>query len=80
LAAKLAVAMGSFMSELFIVLGLFVALAWAIARAVLMLVRPAAQCDVPAAHADPITTYVDENYGSHFADDPITGSHGLRRR
>ena len=68
------------MIEIFIVLSLFVALAWAIVRAVLMIVRPDAQDDLPAGQIDPISTYVDENYGSHFVDDPISVNQSMRRR
>jgi len=67
------------MSEFFIVLGLFVALAWTIIRTVLMFLRVDVQEDAPTAHADPISTYVDENYGSHFVDDPVTANRDLRR-
>ena len=68
------------MAEIFIVLSLFVALAWAIVRSVLMFVRSDARADIPAAHADPISTYVEENYGSHFVDDPVSVNRSLRRR
>ena len=68
------------MTEILIVLSLFVALAWAIVRAVLMFLRPEVRTDIPAAHIDPISTYVDENYGSHFVDDPISINHSMRKR
>jgi Na+-transporting methylmalonyl-CoA/oxaloacetate decarboxylase gamma subunit len=68
------------MTEVFIVLSLFVALAWAIVRAVLMFVHIDAVDETPSQHADPISTYVDENYGSHFVDDPISINHSMRRR
>ncbi len=68
------------MIEVFIVVGLFVALAWAIVHAVLIFVRVDAPDELPAAHIDPISTYVDENYGSHFVDDPVSVNHSLHRR
>ena len=68
------------MTEILIVLSLFAALVWAIVRAVLMLVRIDVPDDVPAQHGDPISTYVDENYGSHFVDDPISINQSLRWR
>ena len=68
------------MTEIFIVLSLFVARAWAIVRAVLMLFRTDARDDLPAARVDPISTYIEENYGSHFVDDPISIHHSQRRR
>ena len=68
------------MSEIFIMSGLFIALAWTIAHAVLIVVRAGAPRDVPGSHIDPISTYVEENYGSHFVDDPISINHSLRRR
>jgi hypothetical protein len=67
------------MTEIFIAFGLFVALAWAIAYAVLILVRVDAPSESAAARVDPISTYVDENYGSHFVDDPISINHSMRR-
>jgi hypothetical protein len=66
------------MIEILVVLGLFVALVWAIAQAVLILVRADVPGEVPAAHVDPISAYVDENYGSHFVDDPISVNHSRR--
>ena len=68
------------MIEILIVLSLFVALAWAIVRAVLIVVRGDERDDMPAAPVDPISTYVDENYGSHFVDDPVSVNRSLRRR
>lgn len=68
------------MIEIFIVLSLFVALAWAIVHALLIIIRVDAQDDLPAAHIDPISKYVDENYGSHFVDDPISLNRSMRRR
>ncbi len=68
------------MTEILIVLSLFAALAWVIARAVLIFVRSESADDAPGAPVDPISTYVDENYGSHFVDDPISINHSVRRR
>ena len=68
------------MIEILIVLGLLVALAWAIVHAVLIFVRAEVPDEMPAAHIDPISTYVDENYGSHFVDDPISVNHSVRWR
>ena len=67
------------MRETLIVLGLFVALGWAVSHAVLIFVRNNTQDDAPTVHTDPISTYVEENYGSHFADDPVTVNRDLRR-
>jgi hypothetical protein len=66
-------------TEMLVALSVFVALVWVIVRAVLMLVRVDGQDSVPALPADPISTYVDENYGSHFVDDPVTVRRGVRR-
>ena len=68
------------MIEILTVLSLFIALGWAIVRAVLMFVRADTADDARAAHIDPISTYVDENYGSHFVDDPISVKQSKRRR
>jgi hypothetical protein len=68
------------MIEILTVLSLFIALGWAIVRAVLMFVRADTADDARAAHIDPISTYVDENYGSHFVDDPISVNQSMRRR
>lgn len=67
------------MTEIFIALSLYIALTWAIAYAVLILVRADAPQESTTAHVDPISTYVDENYGSHFVDDPISINHSMRR-
>ncbi len=67
------------MIEIFIALSLYVALTWAIAYAVLILIRTDAPQESAGARADPISTYVDENYGSHFVDDPISINHSMRR-
>lgn len=68
------------MTEIFIVLSLFVVLVWAIVRAVLMVVRFDVPKDFTSAHTDPIATYVDENHGSHFVEDPLTVNRHLRNR
>ena len=68
------------MVEILIVLSLFVALVWAIVHAVLIFVRADARAESAASQADPISTYVDENYGSHFVDDPVSVNHSLRRK
>jgi hypothetical protein len=67
------------MSETLIVLGLFVALGWAVSHAVLLFLRNNTRDDAPIVYADPISTYVEENYGSHFVDDPVTVNRDLRR-
>lgn len=68
------------MTEMLFVLSLFVVLVWAIVRVVLVVVRHDAPEAVPAARVDPIATYVEENYGSHFVDDPISVKPASRRR
>ena len=65
------------MSEIFFVLSLLVVLVWAIMRAVLLVVGDEAQEHVPARHGDPILTYVEENYGSHFQDDAMPRQPGF---
>ncbi len=57
------------MTEILIVLSLFVCIVWLITRAVFMLVRIDAPDDIPSRHFDPITTYVSDNYGQHFQDE-----------
>ncbi len=66
------------MTEIFILLSLFAALVWAVARTVLLLIHADARDDTAARHGDPIATYVEENYGSHFVEDPITVNQTLR--
>lgn len=67
------------MGEFFIEASLLIVVVCVIARVVINRVRG----DVPHEHCagpnDPISTYVDENYGSHFVDDPASMRHGLRR-
>lgn len=57
------------MTEILIVLSMFVCVVWLIARAVLMIVRIDTPDDVPSQHYDPISTYVSDNYGQHFQDE-----------
>ncbi|MDB5810762.1 MAG: hypothetical protein JWN94_2884 [Betaproteobacteria bacterium] len=66
------------MIEILIVLGVFVALAWVIAHAILTFVRGDAPVAGVAPQTDPIAKYVDENYGSHFVDDPISVNRSMR--
>ena len=68
------------MTEFLIVLSLFAALVWAIARAILLLIHMDSPDDAPSQPVDPISRYVEENYGSHFVDDPISVNRSLRRR
>ena len=68
------------MIEVLIVLSLFVALGWVIARAILIFVRVETPADGVAPQTDPISTYIDENYGSHFVDDPISVNRSLCRK
>jgi hypothetical protein len=65
--------------ELIISAGLFVALAWVIAHAALIFLRGDAAQESAAAPVDRISTYVDENYGSHFVDDPVSVNRSMRR-
>ena len=66
------------MFEIFFVLGLFVALVWVIVHAVLLIVRVVSPDDVRTRHGDPIASYLEENYGSHFQHDPMSERRGLR--
>jgi hypothetical protein len=68
------------MMEILFVLGIFGAITWAIVHALFILVRVEAPVDLPSAPGDPISTYVDENYGSHFVDDPVSVNHSLHAR
>ena len=67
------------MAELIIVLGLFFCVVWLIYRTVLMLARIDLLKDIPSKHLDPITTYVQENYGSHFQDENKSVEESLRK-
>ena len=66
------------MSELFFVLSLFVVLVWVIIRAVLLVVGIDAPGSFSDKRADPISTYVEENYGSHFQRDSMSVNQSLR--
>jgi len=57
------------MTEILIVLSLFICVVWLITRAVFMLVRIDKPDDIPSRHFDPISTYVSDNYGQHFLDE-----------
>ena len=66
------------MSEILFVLSLFVVLVWIIIRAVLLVVQIEPPGFVSAPHRDPITNYVEENYGSHFQSEPRSFQRSLR--
>ena len=66
------------MSEVLFVLSLFGALVWVMVRAVLLVVRIDAPGHIPVKHGDPIATYVEENYGTHFCDAPLPVNRTLR--
>ncbi len=68
------------MTEIFVVLSLFAALAWAIISALRIFMRGDALNESPAQRVDPISTYVDENHGSHFVEDPVSVNRSMRRR
>ena len=67
------------MTEFLIALSLFVVLVWAIGYVVLVFARRDAPNEQVVSPVDPISTYIEENYGSHFVDDPISINHGMRR-
>lgn len=67
------------MTEILIVLSLFVCIVWLIAQAVLMIVRIDSPDDIPSKHFDPITTYVSDNYGQHFQDENKFVAEHLRK-
>lgn len=67
------------MTNLLIALGLFVCVAWLIARTVLMIARIGAPDDIPSRHFDPIADYVQENYGQHFQDESQAVEQQLRK-
>ena len=62
-----------------IVLALFGGVTWLLARAALLLMRLGAPDDVPPRHYDPITNYVLDNYGQHFAETDSTLEEHLRK-
>jgi hypothetical protein len=66
------------MSELFFVLSLFVVLVWVIVRAVLLVVDADTPESSHETRGDPISTYVEENYGSHFQRDSMSVNQNLR--
>jgi hypothetical protein len=70
--------MEAIMSEMLFVVGLFIALVWVVTHAVLLVMRAGGPADGRTRHDDPITAYVEENYGSHFQDDPLAINRGLR--
>ena len=66
------------MLEITFVLGLFIALVWMVVHAVFMLVGVENQDDLPARRGDPIATYIEENYGSHFHQEPTSPGRSTR--
>lgn len=67
------------MSEIFVGVCLLIAVICVLGRAITGCFKAERSRDRAASRVDPISTYVDENYGSHFADDPISANHILRR-
>ena len=67
------------MTELIVVLGMFVAVAWIFSRAVLLLVRLDDFEEIPSGPCDPITTYVSDNYGQHFQNGGASVTERLRK-
>jgi hypothetical protein len=67
------------MTEYLIALSLFFVLVWAIGYIVRVFARRDAPNEQMVSPVDPISTYIDENYGSHFVDDPISINQGMRR-
>ena len=68
------------MAEILFVLSLLVVLVWAVIRAVLTVAGAEASAYTPARHWDPIASYVEENYGSHFQDTALPVIRSLRKR
>lgn len=67
------------MTELLIVGGLFVAVAWLLSRTALVLVRIDELDEIPSGPFDPITSYVSDNYGQHFQDEGKSVTELLRK-
>ncbi|MDB5808127.1 MAG: hypothetical protein JWN94_249 [Betaproteobacteria bacterium] len=67
------------MFEPLIALAVFAGTVWVIAYAILLLLRKDADSSVPRRDEDPITRFVEENYGSHFLPHGPLMDDGLRR-
>ena len=66
--------MEEIMTGLFIALAVYVVLLGLVYPVFYALVSINLPRDGPRGHADPITTYVRENYGRHFRDDDSFGA------
>ena len=60
-------------------IGLFVCVVWVISPTVLSTTRMDWSDDVPAKNLDPISTFIGENYGSHFQEDNTFAEDRLRK-
>ena len=67
------------MFELIFALGLFVAVAWVVSHSIFLIIRPDYGQDVASRTHDPISTFLQENYGSHFQHGNNVGEDSLRK-
>jgi hypothetical protein len=67
------------MIEPVIAVGVFGAVAWAIAQAIFMLVHGDSGVEAVRSTSDTLTDFVEQNYGTHFVPDDPQGEMGLRR-
>jgi hypothetical protein len=67
------------MFEPLILLGLFGAVVWVIARSIFILIHGESRADVYRRPRDTIANFVEENYGSHFVHESSLGAAGLHK-
>jgi hypothetical protein len=62
-----------------IAFALFCGVVWVVAQAIFMLLHVERDEEIQSEHRDPIATFVEENYGSHFMHDDQRGQGSLRK-
>ena len=62
-----------------IAFALFCGVVWVIARAIFMIMHVDRDEEIQSQHRDPIATFVEENYGSHFQQEDQFGRGSLRK-
>jgi hypothetical protein len=67
------------MIGLLIAFALFCGVVWVVAQAIFMLLHVDRDEEIKAERHDPIATFVEENYGSHFIQQDPLGPRSLHK-
>ena len=63
-----------------IALALFCGVVWVVAHAIFLIIHVDQEDDVKLEHRDPIATFIEENYGTHFLRNNRRDESKTRRR